>query len=112
MMRLLGILTASSMVAIVSAASADAASVINRDQHTYTMRIAEGDQEREITLAPNQQLEDICSSSCTVLLGDDPEPYEIAFADELAIQDGQLSLDENVPENAQEEADEEQQGGK
>lgn len=93
-------MTASKLVLGTVAASAfwlsaaQATTIINRDPSAHNLRIVEGDQERVVTAEPSQQLDELCSSSCSLFFDDDPDAYEIAAGDIVSIEDGELYYEE------------------
>ena len=62
--------------------------------------MVEGDQRQEFTVQSAQEIPSFCQASCSVYVGEDPDPYELAAADKVQIQDGELYyLDEKDPSN-------------
>ena len=70
--------------------SAQAATLINRDTATYKVVVVEGDHRQEFTVRSAQELPSFCQASCSVYVGDDPDPYDVASNDKLEILGGEL----------------------
>jgi hypothetical protein len=50
----------------VHPASSEAASIINRDARTHTLRIIEGKRPKDLQLAPGGRLDDVCMNGCII----------------------------------------------
>ena len=79
------------------AASAEAATVTNRDTKEYKITILEGDKAQHTTLKPSGTLQDVCLKGCVVRLNDsENDEYELEGTELVSIEDGYLYYD--VPE--------------
>ncbi len=75
----------------VSIAKAEVpASITNLDQKAHQLKVEEGENQREIMIEPNQAVSDLCVSTCLLIVGDDPEPYEVVANDKISIEEGLL----------------------
>ncbi len=93
MMTTRSFIVATSVLGIlVTTGAAQAASITNRDAKAYDILVVEGDQERRITVEPDQSVDNICASACTLAISEESEIVEIALADELLIEEGQVYL--------------------
>lgn len=94
---------------VVSAKAETSARILNLDQRAYKVIIEEGDNTRKFSVAPNQELKNICASKCYLSIDSDPEPYEIAALDRLIIEQGQLFYRDNEDNlvNQKEESEDE-----
>ncbi len=94
---------------VVSAKAETSARVLNLDQRAYTFIVEEGDSTRKLTVAPNQELTDVCATACYLTIDTDPEPYEIVALDRIVIEQGQLfhqDSEEGVVNQKEESEDE------
>ena len=82
-------------VLMASAFTANAATIQNRDQSEYQLRIVEDGQERQVALLPSAAASDLCKSKCDLYIGTDPVPYDLISADKLSIEGGQLLYDDD-----------------
>lgn len=90
-MKKIGAFAVISSICIISlVSSVDAFSVLNRDARPHLLTIFEGDDQREVSLGPDEQGRNLCNSTCEVFLDDRPEVYEVAATDTLSIEDGVL----------------------
>jgi len=78
---------------------ATAATIKNLDRTAHKVTIVQGDARQEYVLNSQQEVATICVSSCTLYMGDDPDPYDIVGADQLEIEQGQIYYKENVPQS-------------
>lgn len=108
-MKLLAIFATLSAWVVLNSVAANAATIINRDQQSYQIRIVEGDEIRDLTLDPEQQVDGVCNSACSLVLGDDPEPYEIVATESFEIIEGHLSFSEGLPQTLDEQPIEDEQ---
>ena len=93
-------LCATACIAVLLSTPAFAATLKNLDKSAHRIVVVEGDLRQEHTIASQQELNRICVRACSVYVGDDPDPYELAAADKVQIQDGELYyLEEKVPAN-------------
>lgn len=93
MMTTKPLIVATSVLAILlTTGAAEAASITNHDTTPYEIVVVEGEQERRITVEPDQSVENICATSCTLAITADSEVVEIAQTDELLIEEGQVYL--------------------
>lgn len=106
-MKKIGVLAALSTIGIVSfVSSAGAFSVVNRDVLPHLLTIFEGNDRQEVSLAPGEQADALCSSTCDVFVDDRPDSYTVAVNDALSIEDGVLlAADEPSEEPAEESAE-------
>ncbi len=79
------------VMAVSTVAKADVpATIKNLDQKTYRLMVEEGDNKREIIVAPSQEVPDLCGSTCLLTVGDDPDAYEVVANDRVTIEEGLL----------------------
>ena len=67
-----------------------AATLVNKDKSTYKIVVVEGDARKEFSVVSGQELTGLCSSSCSIYVGSDPEPYDLAAQDKTEIYEGEL----------------------
>ncbi len=79
-------------VAVSAVLPASAATLTNRDTKAYNVLVIEGENERHVTIEPDQSVENICATTCSIALTDDSEMVDIALADQLMIEEGQIYL--------------------
>lgn len=92
------ILAAATVLTAASfAVTANAATLTNRDIRAYTIVVFEGQQEQQFTINPDQSLNNICNSKCSLSMGEDSELVEVVIADELLIEEGQIYLLDPAP---------------
>ena len=70
--------------------SVQAATLINRDAATHKIIVVEGDHRQEFIVQSTQEIPSLCQASCSVYVGNDPDPYDVALNDKLEILDGEL----------------------
>jgi hypothetical protein len=86
-----GILAAVSILGLFSlASSVEALTIVNRDAQAHVLRIIEGGEEREVSLEPSQQADDLCSTVCSVTIDDSSASHLVAADAALSILDGVL----------------------
>lgn len=78
------------LVVAFASTTVHAASLINLDQASRQVLIEEAGKTQEITVAPNQRIENICNSRCVIGVAGSSEAYEAAASDEIAIEFGEL----------------------
>jgi hypothetical protein len=81
------------LAAIASCVPATAATLDNRDVQSYELTIVENTEQRSILVEDSAMLEGICATRCTVKLGEHSQNINVAVADRLVIEDGQLYLE-------------------
>lgn len=89
------LLLASSVLALLAGTGTsmcEAATITNHDAKAYDIVVVEGEQEKHITVEPDQSVDNICATACTLAITPDSEIVEIAQADELLIEEGQVYL--------------------
>jgi hypothetical protein len=80
-------------------ASAQNASITNRDDRDHKITIIEGEVAKDHTLKPNQMLEGICPNGCVLRLNDsEDDEYQIEPTDIVSIEDGYLYYDNQEPD--------------
>jgi len=79
-----------------TAAVAEAAKIRNMDTQSYRLTVIQGETQSDIEIAPNQELDNICSEPCQIVVEGDPEPYEIEVSDNIQIEDGGLYFSEDA----------------
>ena len=79
--------------------SAQAATLINRAAAAHRIIVVEGDQRQEFTVQSAQEIPSFCQASCSVYVGEDPDPYDVASNDKLEILGGELHY-QVEPENS------------
>lgn len=75
---------------LLTASSALAMTVTNRDTADYTVTIAAGDNEVELDLPAGKSIENACESGCIVRLADGDEEVEAEAGDDLVIEAGKF----------------------
>lgn len=74
--------------------SADALSVINRDDHDHKVTIVEGPRSTDHVLKPDATIENVCLKGCVIRLNDsDEDEYELDGNEVVSIEDGHLYYD-------------------
>ncbi len=85
--------TSLSMLALASlcfAPLASAATLKNLDTSPHRVVIVEGDARQELTIESQQELSGLCQVSCSLYVGNDPEPYDVAAKDRMEIERGEV----------------------
>ncbi len=90
------IISAVALVMLVCASAVQAATLTNRDSMPHKLVVIENDSEQEVEVQAGQRIDDICSNSCAILIGNDPDPYDITKNDRVEILDGELFYEEEV----------------
>lgn len=86
---------ASTAALLLTAASASAVSVMNRDDRDRTVTVIEGSIQRDHILKPNAVVQDICLKGCLIRLDQDGEnPYELEGSEVTSVEGGKLYDDE------------------
>ena len=80
----------SAAAAILFSAPAHSATIENLDAAAVMVVIVEGDSRFEHLIPAKQEISDVCSSSCSVYVGSDTEPYDLVAADKVEIEKGEL----------------------
>lgn len=86
------------LVSVLGASSVQATALTNRDATSHHVTIRENGAEKIMTIEASQEVKDLCSSTCELYLNDDPDPYELASADVLRIEGGQLYYENDEPD--------------
>ena len=93
-------LCATACAAVLLRTPAVSATLKNLDKSAHRIVVVEGDLRKEHTIASQQELKGVCVNACSVYVGEDPDPYELAAADKVQIQDGELHyFEEKAPAN-------------
>ena len=92
----------------VSAQAETKARILNLGAKDHKVTVGEG-KIHEFSLAPNQELENICASECCSVIDGNEETYDIAAFERIVILEGQLFYQENEESgmNQKEESEEE-----
>ncbi len=94
--------------ALTISATATAATIRNYDNQSYSLIVDADGETTEVTVGAQEQLENVCASTCVIELKDTAEAYEVADQDILEIQDGRFvfqSDDEETPSDDQDTMD-------
>lgn len=77
-----------------------AASITNLDQQPRTVLVTSGGAAKDLTLAPQQKIDNFCVAPCVIALKGNEDEFEIAEQDNIVIEEGvfYLDADDNVPE--------------
>lgn len=78
------------LAVILTTGSAQAVELTNRDKIVHNIVVLEGQVRREISIAPDQTLTDLCKADCNIWVGNDPDAYELVATDKLIIENAQL----------------------
>ena len=78
--------------ALCLAQIASAATLKNLDPSAYKIVIVEGDARTEHTIESQQEISDLCEISCSLYIGSDPEPYDVAARNKMEIDRGEVYL--------------------
>lgn len=88
------VFAACTISALLWTATAQAASITNRDEKDHKVTIIEGDVKRDLVLKPSEAIEGVCESSCVVRLNDsENDEYELEGPDVVSIEEGFLYYD-------------------
>lgn len=74
--------------------SAFAASITNLDNIDRTIVIVEGEEKKDLTLKPNETVDDFCVAPCEIGMPGDDGTFEIAEKEQIVIEDGQFFLEQ------------------
>lgn len=69
---------------------AGAASIINLDDQERQIVVEVNGETKEITLAPKQKLNDVCTQDCVISVAGSSDAVEVAANDDLAIEVGEI----------------------
>lgn len=92
--RLLVTVLAVTTTAAWIAQPTQAATLKNLDKAAHKIVVVEGDSRQEIMIQSLQELDGFCSTSCSLYVGNDPEPYEVAASDKMEINNGEVFYQE------------------
>ena len=88
--KLIAVATATVCMASV----AEAATLKNLDKKAHKIVVVEGDARQELMIDSQQELAGLCQSSCSLFVGTDPEPYDVAAKDKMEINNGEVYYQE------------------
>ncbi len=89
------IIGSSILLALLAVVPAKAATITNNEASDQKITVLQGDASELVEFAPGQRIEGVCSSSCTLRLGNGDE-FELEPEDVVSIEDGSLFV---VPES-------------
>ncbi len=88
------VFAASVMAALLSASTASAVSVTNRDDREYKVTVIEGSSQQDHVLKPTQVIEGVCQKGCIIRLNDSKDDeYELDGSEVVSIEEGYLYYD-------------------
>lgn len=88
------VVTACTIVALLSTSAAHAVSVTNRDEKDYKVSIIEGGVKQDHVLKPSQVLNGVCGKGCIIRLDENEnDEYELEGSEVVSIEDGYLYYD-------------------
>ena len=93
----------------VSAQAETAARILNLDSKDHKVTVGEGDKTGEFSLAPNQEVGNICASECWIAIDGNEDTYDIAAFDRIVIEQGQLFYQENEESGLNQKEDSEEE---
>ncbi|MGI9522942.1 MAG: hypothetical protein ACR2PG_14990 [Hyphomicrobiaceae bacterium] len=83
-------LPAAAAIALLMPLGVQAATLKNLDNAAHAIEVVEGDASRQLTIDSQQELTEICESSCSLYVGDDPDPYSVVVDDRMEIKNGEI----------------------
>ncbi len=70
----------------------------NLDRSEHKIVVLQGETQQEHTIAGQQELTRLCTGPCSIFIGSDSAGYELAAADKVEIENGELFYQEEAPE--------------
>ena len=90
-MKLVSFVVAS-VAGAMFALPAFALTISNSDPDPHTITVTAGTDTKEVTIAPDQQVEPVCAEGCVVEL-DNGEQYQMTGNEQVSIEDGVIFVD-------------------
>lgn len=78
-------------VMVAVATSANAASLSNLDEKTYTLYVTENGADRVVEVGEEAELREICASACSIAMIKGQKPFEVSASDKLVINEGNIA---------------------
>jgi hypothetical protein len=93
------LILAAAFITVIFVSGAHAVTISNNDGKEYKLTVFEGAATKELMIKPGETIENICGKTCSVRLNDsEDDEYEFDATDILAIEDGQMSFQEDANE--------------
>lgn len=90
-MRVVG-LAGLGLLGVFFAVPADALTISNDDPDAHTVTVTVGSDSKELTVAPDQQVDATCAEGCKVKL-ENGEEYDLKGTEAVSIEDGVIFVD-------------------
>jgi hypothetical protein len=94
MKRILG----AGLASVLFAFPAVALSISNTDPDPHTVTVTVGSDSKQVTVAPNQEVDDLCAEGCIVQL-ENGEQYQMSGGEAVSIEDGVIFVDTSPANN-------------
>ncbi len=86
------------LLSVVSPAPAGALTISNADPDPHTITVSVGGDSKELTVAPDQEVDAGCSDGCKVKL-ENGEEYDLKGTETVSIEDGVIFVDASPDAN-------------
>jgi hypothetical protein len=78
---------------------ASALTISNTDPDPHTVTVTVGTDSKQVTVAPNEEVDNICADGCMVQL-ENGEQYQMSGGETVSIEDGIIFVDTSPADNA------------
>jgi hypothetical protein len=86
------------LMSLVAVSPAQALSISNSDPEAHTITVTVGNDSKELTVAPDQEVDATCADGCKVKL-ENGEEYDLKGSEEVSIEGGVIFVDASPDAN-------------
>jgi hypothetical protein len=94
MKRMLG----AGLMSVLFAFPASAITISNSDPDPHTVTVTVGSDSKQVTVAPDQEVDNVCAEGCIVQL-ENGEQYQMSGGEAISIEDGVIFVDTSPANN-------------